>query len=81
MTSALADIVEKWARQGTKPMTVCCVGGSYPLPVMKRLDNAGIPTYGTIKRSVFALSCLRERGRFLERVSRESKEGFSPTKA
>ena len=78
MTPALADIVEKWARQGTKPMTVCCVGGSFPLPVMKRLDAKGIPTYGTIKRSVFALSCVRERGRFLQRIS---KQGISPLKA
>ncbi len=78
MTPALADIVEKWARQGTKPIAVCCVGGSFPLPIMKRLDAKGIPTYGTIRRSVFALSCARERGRFLQRVA---KQGISPPRS
>jgi acyl-CoA synthetase (NDP forming) len=68
MTYALADIIVKWAREGSKPMVVCCVGGSFPVPFMRRLDGEDIPTYGTIKRAVFALRCLRDRGKFLRRV-------------
>lgn len=68
MTYALADVIVKWAREGSKPMVVCCVGGSFPLPFMRRLDGEDIPTYGTIKRAVFALRCLCDRGKFLRRV-------------
>jgi acyl-CoA synthetase (NDP forming) len=68
MTYALADVIIDWAKKGSKPMVVCCVGGSFPLPFMKRLDSEDIPTYGTIKRSIFALRCLYDRGRFLRRI-------------
>ncbi len=68
MTYALADVIVDWAKKGTKPMVVCCVGGSFPLPFMRRLDGEDIPTYGTIKRAIFALRCLYDRGRFLKRL-------------
>ncbi|HVO78236.1 MAG TPA: CoA-binding protein [Methanomassiliicoccales archaeon] len=68
MTYGLADVIIDWAKKGSKPMVVCCVGGSFPVPFMKRLDEQDIPTYGTIKRAVFALRCLYDRGRFLKRV-------------
>ena len=75
MTFALADIIVKWARQGKKPMTVCCVGGSFPLPFMKRLDGEGIPTYSTIRRAGFGLRCLFDRGTFLKRVGAWQETG------
>ncbi len=68
MTYGLADVIIDWAEKGSKPMVVCCVGGSFPVPFMRRLEEEDIPTYGTIKRAIFALRCLYDRGRFLKRV-------------
>lgn len=71
MTVGLVDVAEKWARRGKKPMVVCCVGGSYPRPILRRLEEKGVPTYGTMRRAVFALRCLRDRGRMLDRLRSE----------
>jgi acyl-CoA synthetase (NDP forming) len=71
MTVGLVDVAEKWARRGRKPMVVCCVGGSYPRPILRRLEEKGVPTYGTMRRAIFALRCLHDRGKMLERLRSE----------
>jgi acetyltransferase len=71
MTIGLVDVAEKWARKGKKPMVVCCVGGSFPRPILRRLEEKGVPTYGTMRRAAFALRCLRDRGRMLTRLRKE----------
>jgi acyl-CoA synthetase (NDP forming) len=71
MTVGVVDVVERWARKGRKPMVVCCVGGTFPRPILRRLEEKGVPTYGTSRRAVFALRCLYERGRYLLRVQEE----------
>jgi len=73
MTMGLLDIAEKWARGGKKPLVVCSVSGNFPRPILRRLEEKGIPTYTTLKRGVFALHCLHERGRFLERARNEAR--------
>jgi acetate---CoA ligase (ADP-forming) len=71
MTVGVVDVVERWARKGRKPMVVCCVGGSFPRPILRRLEEKGVPTYGTMRRAVFALRCLYERGQYLRRIKEE----------
>jgi acyl-CoA synthetase (NDP forming) len=71
MTVGVVDVVERWARKGKKPMVVCCVGGTFPRPILRRLEEKGVPTYGTSRRAVFALRCLYERGRYLQRTKEE----------
>jgi len=71
MTVGVVDVVERWARKGRKPMVVCCVGGTFPRPILRRLEEKGVPTYGTSRRAVFALRCLYERGRYLQRTKVE----------
>jgi acyl-CoA synthetase (NDP forming) len=74
MTMGLLDIAEKWARGGRKPLVVCSVSGNFPRPILRRLEEKGVPTYTSLKRGVFALRCLYDRGRFLERVRQEAKD-------
>lgn len=73
MTVGVVDVAERWARRGKKPMVVCCVGGSFPRPILRRLEEKGVPTYGTMRRAVFALRCLYDRGRILQRLRAEGK--------
>ncbi len=65
MTIGMVDVAEKWARDGKKPIVICCTGGGYTRPVLQRLNERGIPAYGSISRSVHALGSLWERGRYL----------------
>jgi len=81
MSMEMVDVAEKWAKNGSKPTVICCTGGGFSRPILQRLNERGIPAYGSIKRSVYALSSLWERGRFLARVednSVEDTKGFSP---
>ena len=71
LTPQLADIVIKWSLKGKKPIMVCCVGGSYPLPVLRRMDALGVPSYGSIRQAVFALRCLADRGRYLAHINQK----------
>ena len=75
MTIGLVDIVEKWVQRSKKPFVACCVGGTYPRPILQRLNERGIPAYGTIKRAAFALSCLHERGKYLQQHHDHSLPG------
>lgn len=75
MTMGLLDVAEKWARGGKKPLVVCSVSGNFPRPILRRLEEKGVPTYTSLKRGVFALHCLHERGRFLERTRNEARHG------
>ena len=67
MTVGVLSSVERWARRGSKPMVVCGVGGAFPRPMLKRLEEKGVPTYATIRRAAFALHCLYQRGSYLRR--------------
>ncbi len=71
MTVGVVDVVERWARKGKKPMVVCCVGGTFPRSILRRLEEKGVPTYGTMRRAVFALRCLYDRGQYLRRIKEE----------
>jgi acyl-CoA synthetase (NDP forming) len=71
MTIEMVDVAEKWAKNGTKPTVICCTGGGFSRPILQRLNERGIPAYGSIKRSVHALGCLWERGRFLDRIEKK----------
>jgi acyl-CoA synthetase (NDP forming) len=71
MTVGVVDVVERWARKGKKPMVVCCVGGTFPRPILRRLEEKGVPTYGTSRRAAFALRCLYERGLYLRRAKEQ----------
>jgi hypothetical protein len=35
------------------------------------LEEKGVPTYTTMRRAVFALRCLYERGQYLRRIDDE----------
>ncbi|HUL39239.1 MAG TPA: CoA-binding protein [Methanomassiliicoccales archaeon] len=74
MTVGVVDVVERWARKGRKPMVVCCVGGSFPRPILRRLEEKGVPTYGTPRRAAFALRCLYERGMYLRRLKEQGED-------
>ncbi len=65
MSIGMVDVAEKWAKKGTKPTVICCTGGGFSRPVLQRLNERGIPAYGSISRSVHALASLWERGRYL----------------
>jgi acyl-CoA synthetase (NDP forming) len=65
MSIGMVDVAEKWAKNGTKPTVICCTGGGFSRPVLQRLNERGIPAYGSISRSVHALGSLWERGRYL----------------
>ncbi len=66
MSIGMVDVAEKWAKNGAKPIVICCTGGGYTRPVLQRLNERGIPAYGSISRSVHALGALWERGRYLD---------------
>jgi acyl-CoA synthetase (NDP forming) len=66
----LVDVAEGWFAKGRKPLVVCCIGGSFPRPILRNFERRGIPTYTTLRRAVFALHVLSERGRYLKRHGR-----------
>jgi len=74
MTVGVVDVAEKWAKSGKKPLVICCIGGNFPRPILRRLEEREIATYTSLRRAVFALRCLYDRGKFLERVYLEAKE-------
>jgi acyl-CoA synthetase (NDP forming) len=81
MTMEMVDVAEKWAKNGSKPTVICCTGGGFSRPILQRLNERGIPAYGSIKRSVHALGSLWERGRFLGGIEGETAndtKGFRP---
>jgi acyl-CoA synthetase (NDP forming) len=81
MSIGMVDVAEKWAKNGSKPMVICCTGGGYSRPILQRLNERGIPAYGSISRSVHALGALRERGRYLEAtrsLALKDTKRFSP---
>jgi acyl-CoA synthetase (NDP forming) len=66
----LVDVAEGWFAKGRKPLVVCCIGGSFPRPILRNFERRGIPTYTTLRRAVFALKVLSERGDYLRRNGR-----------
>jgi acyl-CoA synthetase (NDP forming) len=81
MSIEMVDVAEKWAKNGSKPMIICCTGGGFSRPILQRLNERGIPAYGSINRSVHALGALWERGQFLDgfkdKTAKDTK-GFRP---
>ena len=81
MSIGMVDVAEKWAKNGAKPIVICCTGGGYTRPVLQRLNERGIPAYGSISRSVHALGTLWERGRYLDGIEgaeANDAKGFRP---
>ncbi|MDD1743566.1 MAG: CoA-binding protein [Methanomassiliicoccales archaeon] len=74
MSIGMVDVAEKWAKNGTKPTVICCTGGGFSRPVLQRLNERGIPAYGSISRSVHALGSLWERGKYLAEFENRGKE-------
>ncbi len=74
MSIEMVDVAEKWAKNGSKPTVICCTGGGFSRPILQRLNERGIPAYGSINRSVRALGSLWERGRYLDRIEKRDGE-------
>jgi len=64
----LVDIVEKWSKKGNKPIVVCSIGGKISHELIKKLNRKGVPSYNTLRRAIWALRALYERGLYLRRI-------------
>jgi len=67
-TERLVDIAQKWSEEGEKPLLVCSIGGSYSMDVLKRFEERDVPAYNSLRRAIWVLRALYERGRYLRRI-------------
>jgi len=67
-TERLVDIAQKWSEEGEKPLLVCSIGGSYSMDVLKRFEERNVPAYNSLRRAIWVLRALYERGRYLRRI-------------
>jgi acyl-CoA synthetase (NDP forming) len=70
LTDDLVDIVAKWSKEGTKPMSVCSIGGKHTVEILKKFDKMGVAAYPSIWRAARALKVLYLRGKYLKRLSK-----------
>jgi acyl-CoA synthetase (NDP forming) len=70
VTSKLVDVVARWGNPEDKPLVVCCIGGWDTRPVTRRLEASCIPTYTSLRRAVWAIRALYNRGLYLRRVQK-----------
>ncbi|MDD1769208.1 MAG: CoA-binding protein [Methanomassiliicoccales archaeon] len=68
LSEGLADIVARIVNEGGKPAIVCAIGGSFPRPMLRKFEKKGIPAYGSLKRAIWSLRALYDRGMYLKRV-------------
>jgi acetyltransferase len=68
LTEGLADIVARIVNEGGKPAIVCAIGGSFPRPILRRFEQKGIPSFGSLRPAVWALKALYDRGVYLKRI-------------
>ncbi len=71
ISEKLVDIIERWHKEGSKPIVVGVLGSEYALNMLRRFENAGIPAFPSIERSVKALRVLYDRGKYLDRLRRK----------
>lgn len=64
----LVNIVEKWSKNGNKPIVVCSIGGKISQELIKKLNKKGVPSYNTLRRAIWTLRALYERGLYLKRI-------------
>lgn len=68
LTEGLVDIVARIVNEGGKPAIVCAIGGSFPRPILRRFEQKGIPSFGSLRPAVWALKALYDRGVYLKRI-------------
>lgn len=67
-TESVVGIAQRWSREGIKPIVVCSIGGSYSWEVLKRFEERCIPAYNSLKRAIWVLRGLCDRGIYLKRI-------------
>lgn len=73
LTEDLADIVANKVKEGGKPAMVCAIGGSFPRPILRQFEQKSIPAYSSLKRAIWALKALYNRGVYLKRVGMKNR--------
>jgi len=68
-TEKVVGISQKWSLKGSKPIVVCSIGGSYSWEILKRFEERRIPAYDSLKRAIWVLKALYDRGTYLKRIS------------
>lgn len=68
LTEGLADIVAEIVNEGGKPAIVCAIGGSFPRHMLRRFEQKKIPAYSSLRRAIWSLRALYDRGTYLKRI-------------
>ncbi|MFP4170789.1 MAG: acetate--CoA ligase family protein [Methanomassiliicoccales archaeon] len=72
-TERLLDTADRWSREGSKPIVVCSIGGSYAINFLRKFEGRRIPAYSTLSRAIWVMKSLFERGSYLKRVGTSGK--------
>jgi acyl-CoA synthetase (NDP forming) len=67
-TERLVEIAQKWSERGKKPIVVCSIGGRYSWEVLRQFESRCIPAYNSLRRAIWTLRTLYDRGLYLRRV-------------
>ncbi len=70
VTNKLVEVVARWGDPQDKPLVVCCIGGWDTRPITRRLEASHIPTYTSLRRAVWAIRALYNRGLYLKRIEK-----------
>ena len=73
LDEGVVDVLERWHRQGSKPLVTVVTGLVFGPRVLRRLWRAGALAYPTPWQAVRALDVLCQRGEYLRRLAESGR--------
>lgn len=69
LDEGVVEVIERWRRNGPKPLLAVATGQAFGPEVLRRLWQAGVPAYPSPWQVARAVGVLCQRGEFLRRLA------------
>lgn len=69
LDEGVVDVIERWHRNGSKPLIAVATGQAFGQHVLRRLWQAGVPAYPSPWQAARAVNVLCQRGEYLRRLA------------
>lgn len=73
MDESIVDKISEVYKSMDKPILIAATGGEPTQRILKMFQERGIPSYPEVERTVKAMRCLVDRGRYLIKISQKNK--------